>query len=125
TTRRRNRKTSSVLRRLPQARRQTFRPQLEILEDRCLLATIAWDGGPIGTGTDWNNAANWVGDVLPGSGDDAVIPDLSGTPTITSTGTVSIHSLISNESLAITGGTFTLAATSQINAGLNLSGGVL
>ena len=25
--------------------------------------TIAWDGGPSGTGTNWNEAVNWSGDV--------------------------------------------------------------
>jgi hypothetical protein len=44
----------------------------EALETRLAPATIAWDGGPGGTGTDWLTAANWVGDVLPANNDDAV-----------------------------------------------------
>ncbi|HTK78126.1 MAG TPA: dockerin type I domain-containing protein [Gemmataceae bacterium] len=36
-------------------------------------ATILWDGGPTGPGTIWLDPANWVGDVLPGPNDDAVI----------------------------------------------------
>jgi hypothetical protein len=35
---------------------------LEPLEQR-LAPAIAWDGGPTGTDTDWNVAANWVGTV--------------------------------------------------------------
>lgn len=35
--------------------------------------TIQWDGGPVGTGTgtSWNAAVNWAGDVKPGSADTA------------------------------------------------------
>ncbi len=33
--------------------------------------TIAWDGGPSGTGTNWNEAVNWSGDVKPGANDTA------------------------------------------------------
>ena len=36
-----------------------------------LAATITWDGGPGGTGTNWNEAANWSGDVLPAASDAA------------------------------------------------------
>ena len=32
-------------------------------------ATVSWDGGPDGTGTNWNEATNWNGDALPGGGD--------------------------------------------------------
>jgi hypothetical protein len=35
----------------------------------CVLATDwVWDGGPTGTGTDWNTDENWDQDTLPGSG---------------------------------------------------------
>ena len=44
----------------------------ERLEDRRLLATVVWDGG--GDGSQWDIAANWAGDVLPGPGDDVVLP---------------------------------------------------
>lgn len=45
----------------------------EPLEARQLLAVIAWDGGPTGTGTDFSLASNWVGDVSPTAGDTALI----------------------------------------------------
>lgn len=32
-------------------------------------ATLSWDGGPDGTGTNWNEAVNWGGDVKPGDTD--------------------------------------------------------
>lgn len=28
-------------------------------------ADIVWDGGPAGTGTNWLDAVNWAGDVVP------------------------------------------------------------
>ncbi len=35
-------------------------------------ASITWDGGTGGTGTSWNDATNWSGDVLPGAQDDVL-----------------------------------------------------
>src|SRR5262245_18900465 len=90
-------------RRRRRATAETFR-LLERLEDRTLLATITWGNN---LGGNWNTATNWIGGVVPGIGDDAVIPDLPGTPTITySSGTSEIHSLSSAETLAISGGSF-------------------
>ncbi len=61
----------------------------------------------------------------PGVNDDVYI-DIVGTPTVTfGSGSASIRSLVSNENLTISGGTFTIAEISQINAGLSLSGGTL
>lgn len=48
-----------------------LRPALEMLEDRRMLAIVAWDGG--GDGTSWDQAINWDGDVLPGIDDDVLI----------------------------------------------------
>ena len=55
--------------------------QIERLEERRLLATIAWDGGG-GSNHDWFAAANWVGDQMPGAIDTAQI-DLAGTFSVT------------------------------------------
>ncbi|MFO0969304.1 MAG: LamG-like jellyroll fold domain-containing protein [Gemmataceae bacterium] len=88
-----------------------------------VTGSVFWDGG---AGTfNWNDAANWSGDLLPGVNDNVVIPDLPGTPTITSTGTVSVRSLIANEKVAITSGSITVAQPSAFAAGLDLSGGTL
>jgi hypothetical protein len=68
--------------------------RLERLEDRTVPATISWDGGPTGQGTNWLDAVNWAGDVLPGLNDDAVIGLASqGQPAnVTLTGTAAVHS---------------------------------
>ena len=85
---------------------------------------VIWDGGPTGTGTVWSLAENWVGDVLPGTADDVVIPDLTGTPTITSSGTVSIKSLTSAEKIELTGGSLSVLQPTALNGGLTQNGGV-
>jgi autotransporter-associated beta strand protein len=43
---------------------------LEPLEDRLAPAIVTWDGG--GADDNWTTAANWVGDVAPGPGDDLI-----------------------------------------------------
>ena len=84
--------------------------------------TVSWDGG---AGTfNWSDANNWNIDSLPTTGDDVTIPDLSGTPTISSSGTVAIKSLTSAENLAITGGTFSVVQPPVLSLGLTESGGV-
>ena len=80
-------------------------------------------GGATGTGTDWGVAANWVGDVLPGSGDDAVIGSVFSSVTITSSSTLSVNSVTSEAALSITGGTFSVIQPAVLNAGLSESGG--
>jgi hypothetical protein len=94
----------------------------EHLEPRRLLATIFWDGGPEGTGTNFHDPVNWAGDVLPGPGDDAVI-SVAGNPTITITQNASVRSITSDEAIAQSAGTLTLAAASVFNAAYSLTGG--
>ena len=97
-------------------------PRPELLETRVVLSTITWDGG---AGTfNWGDAANWSGDALPISTDDVSIPDLSGTPTITSSGAVNIKSLMSAEGLSITGGSFSTVQAPVLNLGVSVSGGL-
>ncbi len=45
--------------------------RIEALEDRTLLATVAWDGG--GDGSSWKDPMNWANDELPGLADDVVV----------------------------------------------------
>ncbi len=95
----------------------------EPLEARQLLAAIAWDGG--GDGTTINQAANWVGDVLPGASDDATI-NVAGSPTIDLTfGTFSVHSLTCAETFHFQGGTLTLAAASALSGPFTMDNGTV
>lgn len=98
---------------------------LESLEQRVVLSTVIWDGG--GGDSNWNNPRNWDNDLLPGPDDDVYI-DISavGPSTVTlSSGTVAIKSLQSGKSLAISGGTFSVSTTADINNDLTLSNGAL
>jgi len=107
-------------------RSQKFcRPHLEALEDRLAPAVVFWDGGTQGTGTDWNEASNWVGDVLPGPGDDARIGSDFRDATITSAGAVEIRSIDCAVRLEIAAGLFLLAADSSVSNDLVLGGGEL
>ncbi len=94
--------------------RSTVLRALERLEDRTLLATVTWGNA---AGGDWNTGSNWVGGMVPGAGDDAVIPgDFPSSITITySSGTSEIQSLTSAETIKISGGSF------QIDAALTAS----
>lgn len=93
---------------------------VERLENRTLLATVAWDGG---AGTfNWNDAANWSDDSLPGVGDDVMI-DVAGDVTILHpSGNTFINSLNSHEAIDLTGGSLTLAAQSGVDGAFNNSG---
>ena len=89
-------------------------------------AAVSWTGA--GDGTSWGDANNWSGKKLPGSGDDATIPALSGNPTVqisSSTGTALAHSLTSSLPITVSGGTLQAATTIQVSANLLLSGGTL
>ena len=59
---------------------------------------------------------NWDARAVPTTSDDVVI-DVATNPTVTTTGSITIKSLISNEALRIQDGTFKVTAgSSQINA---------
>jgi hypothetical protein len=77
----------------------------QTLESRRLFATVNWDGGPTGNGTDFLTAANWAGDVLPQAADTAVIGATGTNPTITISGTPAVQTITSSRNLQMTGGT--------------------
>jgi len=105
---------------------RAHRPCLaEVLEQRILLATVSWDGG--GDGSSWHDRFNWVDDALPSAQDDVAI-SIATNPNVTinnTTGSVSIHSLMTDETLTISGGSLRVETTAQISANMTLSGGTL
>ncbi|MFI5461718.1 MAG: hypothetical protein ACHRXM_40555, partial [Isosphaerales bacterium] len=101
--------------------RRSFRPQWVHLEERTLLATVTWINP---AGGDWDTAANWSSNAVPGSIDDAVI----ALPNITVThnsGAGSVNSITSQDPIALNGGTLGIASASTINSSLTMSGGAL
>ncbi len=107
-------------------RAASFRPWLELLEDRAVPATVTWKNPAGGA---WNVPSNWDTGTLPRAGDDVVIPDLPGNITIThSTGADTIRSLASQETVVLSGGSLTIAGpgpVSRINRDFRVSGGRL
>ena len=92
-----------------------------------LAPTISWISDTDGY---WDDASNWrdLNGVsrVPTSTDDALIDRPNSNPTITIRwGDQSAHSLLSNESLVIAGGSLTLSADSEINAEFTQTGGTL
>jgi len=78
--------------------------KVEPLEQRALLAVVAWDGG--GDGISWTDPSNWDTGYVPMGGDDVVIPDLDGdiTVSLSTAGTRTINSLDCKETLVVSGG---------------------
>src|SRR5262245_13372917 len=100
--------------------RRHYRPNLERLESRCLLAAFRWinpAGGDFAVAANWQDEAGNAG--VPGLGDDALI--LLEAATVTSSGTRTIRNLTSTGTLQITGGTLTAAAANLVGAA-NLAG---
>ena len=89
---------------------------------RC--AAVSWTSDAAGS---WSAAANWNSyPNLPAASDDVTIDDPNAEITVThSTGSDSINSLSSNESLIVSGGTLSLASGSSVNAALTINGGTL
>src|SRR2546423_1282577 len=73
------------------------RPAVEVLESRTLPATKTW---ALTTGGSWTTGANWSGGTVPANGDTIIIPDLTGSQTITFNTTVSVTGIQSGETLS-------------------------
>lgn len=102
--------------------RQGLKPQFETLESRCLLATVNWIAAGGGS---WNDGFNWDSGTVPGPADDAIIPDLVGSPTITINATgADVRSITSQERVAMFGaGGIRVTQASSFAAGLDITGG--
>src|SRR5262249_2127590 len=92
----------------------------EALEDRTLPATVAWISSVSGA---WDVGSNWSTGRKPGAADDVVI-DAPGLTVRHSTGADSVHSVTSNGTLELSGGSPSLSSASTLNA-FTLDGGTL
>jgi autotransporter-associated beta strand protein len=92
------------------------------MEPRALLSAVSWTGGA--GDNNWDTAANWNTDAVPGSADDVtidVVADVVHSNNIVD----SINSLTSTQPLTISGGSLSIAAASTISSTLSISGGTL
>jgi hypothetical protein len=87
-------------------------------------ATVTWTGN---SSTDWTTASNWSGGVLPGDGDDVVIPTSpsGGNMPVFSTGSVTINKLTvqAGATLTQTGGTMLAIKPITISGVFDQQGG--
>ena len=98
--------------------------RLEALENRVLLTTNTWTSS---VGGSWQTPGDWSLGHTPTTGEDVVIPQLSGTQTITySSGTSTIQSLTTSDNVDLSGGTLDVTGTIKALAGqLALQGATL
>jgi RHS repeat-associated protein len=96
--------------------------RLELLESRCLLAPVSWDGG--GDGSRWTDPQNWSDNVVPGAADDVTINFGSGTVRHDA-GTHTVKSLTTTNPFTLAGGTLSIGTTLQVNNTLLLEVGTL
>jgi len=92
-----------------------------------MAADYTWTGT---TSTDWGTASNWSPSVVPGSGDTATIPDVSGGsnryPTITTSVTIAGLTINSGASLTIgSGGSLTLTGNFTNNGNFSAGTGTV
>jgi len=114
------------VRRQRRPRRSTRLPLLvERLEDRVVPSQVNWINP---SGGNWDAGSNWSTGSVPGSGDSAVINTASAaTITIQSGDSESVLGLTtaSNDTLSITGGSLTVAASSTLSGPLAMTAGSL
>ncbi len=94
---------------------------LEVLEPRVVLSQITWNAAASPTGGDWDLGSNWVGGVVPTSGDTALIQGLTspGTVYLDSNLADSVAGLTTDSSttLEVINGSLTVAAGSSSTLG--------
>lgn len=110
------------VRRPNRKRRRRARLILESLEQREVPTVCFWIN-PLGG--DWDTATNWLGGIMPGAGDVAMINSVVPfTVTHSLAVSDSIGRLMCNQTLDLSAGSLSLAADSKINT-LDLTGGTL
>ena len=103
-------------------KRTGYRPRVESLEDRTLLATIRWINP---AGGSWHEAGNWDLGRVPGTGDDVVI-DAPGKYAVDySASFTSVQSLTSERAVFLTGGRLTVLNEVRATGSLQIQGGWL
>ncbi|MCX5659959.1 MAG: hypothetical protein NTW19_09595 [Planctomycetota bacterium] len=98
---------------------------LEPLEQRMMLTAVHWTG--LGDGTSWSDGQNWDTLAKPGNGDDVTI-SVAADPTIlfnAAAGAANLNSLVSDEAINFTGGTFHATTFTQNGKPISISSGTI
>ncbi len=101
---------------------------LEALEDRTVPDAVVWN---VTTSGNWNVAANWLDTTngqnqVPTATDDVTVNQSNITITVSdSQGVNSLHTAVTNDLVLQAGGSLTIAASSELDGALTLSGGNL
>ncbi|MCB1121991.1 MAG: LEPR-XLL domain-containing protein, partial [Verrucomicrobiae bacterium] len=93
-------------------------PILQVIPE----ATVTWISDTDGF---WDEGSNWSTGTAPTSIDSVLIDRSDVNVTVTVRGNVTVNYLISNESLALTGGTFTVSTEGELNGETEFTGGTL
>ena len=122
-------------------RSKSCRPRIEWMEPRTLLSAVTWTGG--GGDNNWDTAANWSTDSVPGSGDDVTIniaanvvhsdnvtrldqqPDVDGTADDLGRHALDRRSVDDRQQLSLTGGTLTGTGDLTVSGLVTLTTGTL
>ena len=99
------------------------RRNFELLESRLLFSAVAWTGA--GDGVSWGDPSNWSSHAVPTISDDVTIVDSSASPISLSRGAMAVHSLSSNRSISIDGGSLQVATTAYVDGTLDVNHGGL
>ncbi len=101
--------------------RTRLHPDLESLEHRIVLSTINWSTSAASTGGNWDTPGNWVGGVVPGASDTAVIKGLTspGIVSLSSGNSDSVGALTTDSSttLTVVSGSLTLSTGNSSTLG--------
>ena len=103
----------------PRVVRRGFWPAPSQLENRTLLATVAWASDVSG---DWDNPSMWTGGAVPGPSDDAVISFSDITVTHDTSASATVDSLNCAAGLDITSGSLSIDTTSPSQPSSTVSG---
>lgn len=94
----------------------------EQLEDRRVLANVAWDGG--GDGTSWSDPLNWDSDVVPTIADDVTL-DVVGDPVIEIDTTNGAVNRVDSQEILRLAGNLRIANASELAGGIRGDFGTL
>ncbi len=81
-----------------------------------------WTGA---VSTDFHDAANWSGNILPTLADDIIIPDVTNQPIVTTNASVNAIDVYSGAEITISSGTLSITGSTDMDGTLNIESGAI